>query len=159
MGSQPKNATVATRRANQEVLASLPFGDRRDFDEADRGFVAPLPGGGVIKADDGRVVWDLSRFAFITDGAPAPDTVNPSLWRQPQLVVRGGLYKVVARLYQVRSADLSNLTIIEGDTGIIVIDPLLCVETARASLELYFEHRPRKPVVAVVHSHSHIDHY
>ena len=74
-------------------------------------------------------------------------------------MVKGGLYKVVDRLYQVRTPDLSNLTIVEGDTGLIVFDPLISVETARAAMDLYFEHRPRKPVVAVVHSHSHVDHY
>jgi alkyl sulfatase BDS1-like metallo-beta-lactamase superfamily hydrolase len=158
-GTERKDATASTKVANDKLLQSLPFEDRRDFEEADRGFVAPLPDNGVIKADDGRVVWDLSRFAFITDDAPAPDTVNPSLWRQSQLVIRGGLYKVVDRLYQVRTADLSNLTIAEGDTGLVVFDPLISVETASAALELYYAHRPRKPVVAVVHSHSHVDHY
>jgi alkyl sulfatase BDS1-like metallo-beta-lactamase superfamily hydrolase len=159
MSKQPKEATAITRAANQKLLQTLPFSDRRDFEEAERGFVAPLPHGGVIKADDGRVVWDLTRFAFVTDDAPAPDTVNPSLWRQSQLVIKAGLYKVTDRLYQVRTADLSNLTIVEGDTGLIVFDPLISVETAEAALELYFAHRPRKPVVAVVHSHSHVDHY
>ena len=159
MGTEPKAATDATRTANAQLLESLPFSDRQDFEDADRGFIAPLPDGGVIKANDGRVVWDVSGFGFINDQAECPDTVNPSLWRQSQLVVRGGLYKVVDRLYQVRNADLSNLTIVEGDTGLIVFDPLISVETAQAALELYFEHRPRKPVMAVVHSHSHVDHY
>jgi alkyl sulfatase BDS1-like metallo-beta-lactamase superfamily hydrolase len=159
MGTEPKAATDATKAANHELLAALPFADRQDFEDADRGFIAPLPDAGVIKADDGQVVWDASRFGFITDDADAPETVNPSLWRQSQLVVRGGLYQVVDRLYQVRNADLSNLTIVEGDSGLIVFDPLISVETARASMELYFQHRPRKPVVAVVHSHSHVDHY
>lgn len=153
------DATAATVAFNRQVVEALPFADRRDFDDAAEGLVAPLPGGGVIEGDDGHVVWDLSRFAFLTGGGDAPDTVNPSLWRQSQLVVQGGLYKVVDRLYQVRSADLSNLTIVEGDTGLIVFDPLISVETAKAALELYFSHRPRKPVVAVVHSHSHVDHY
>jgi alkyl sulfatase BDS1-like metallo-beta-lactamase superfamily hydrolase len=104
-------------------------------------------------------VWDLSRFSFIEQGAACPETVNPSLWRQTQLVVQGGLYEVVPGLYQVRTADLSNVTVAEGDEGIVVFDPLISVETARAALELYYAHRPRKPVVAVVYSHSHIDHW
>ena len=89
-------------------------------------------------------MWDLSRF-FVPRGwtTDAPDTVNPSLWRQSQLVVQGGLYKVVDRLYQVRSADLSNLTIVEGDTGLIVFDPLISVETASVAMDLYFQH-PRE---------------
>ncbi|MBP1927735.1 alkyl sulfatase BDS1-like metallo-beta-lactamase superfamily hydrolase [Methanolinea mesophila] len=81
------------------------------------------------------------------------------MWRQSQLVVKAGLYKVVDRLYQVRTADLSNLTIVEGDTGLIIIDPLVSTETAGAALDLYYQHRPKKPVIAVVHSHSHVDHY
>ncbi|HWJ61478.1 MAG TPA: alkyl sulfatase dimerization domain-containing protein [Acidimicrobiales bacterium] len=159
MADARNEATEATKEANRRLLEELPFGDRQDFDDAAQGLVAPLPDGGVIHDDDGKVVWDLGQFAFIAEGGDAPDTVNPSLWRQAQLVVQGGLYKVVDRLYQVRSADLSNLTIAEGDTGLIVFDPLISVETAKAAMDLYFEHRPRKPVVAVVHSHSHIDHY
>jgi alkyl sulfatase BDS1-like metallo-beta-lactamase superfamily hydrolase len=159
MNTQPKDATAVTKAANAKLLKQLPFADRRDFEEADRGFIAGLPNDGVIKADDGRVVWDLTRFNFIKQGEPAPDTVNPSLWRQSQLVIKGGLYKVVDRLYQIRTADLSNLTIVEGNTGIIIFDPLISAETARGALDLYYEYRPNKPVVAVVHSHSHADHY
>ena len=107
----------------------------------------------------GRVLFDPAALDFVQEGSPAPDTVNPSLWRQGQLVRKGGLFKVVDRLYQVRNQDISNLTVIEGDTGLILMDPLISVETARAALELYFEHRPRKPVLAVLHSHSHVDHF
>jgi alkyl sulfatase BDS1-like metallo-beta-lactamase superfamily hydrolase len=159
MNTQPKDATAVTKAANAKLLQRLPFADRRDFEEANRGFIAPLPNDGVIKADDGHVVWDLSLFNFIKQDQPAPDSVNPSLWRQSQLVIKGGLYKVVDRMYQVRTADLSNITIVEGDTGLIIFDPLISVETARAALDLYYQHRPKKPVVAVVHSHSHVDHY
>lgn len=159
MSDPRKDATDATRAANHALLGSLPFDDTNDFDDAARGLIAQLPDEGVIKGDGGQVVWDLSRYGFLAEGGEAPATVNPSLWRQSQLVIQGGLYKVVDRLYQVRSADLSNLTIVEGDTGLIVFDPLISVETARAAMELYFAHRPRKPVVAVVHSHSHVDHY
>ncbi len=89
----------------------------------------------------------------------APATVNPSLWRLAQLNNEAGLFKVTDRLYQVRGADLSNMNIIEGDTGIIVMDPLIVAETAHAALELYYAHRPRKPVVAVIYTHSHVDHF
>ncbi len=153
------DATDATRAANAELAASLPLEDRRDFEEAARGLIAPLPSDGVIRAADGGPVWDLSRFSFIEQGAPAPDTVNPSLWRQSQLVVQGGLYEVVPGLYQVRTADVSNITFAEGDEGVVVFDPLMSEETAAAALELYYAHRPRRPIVAVVHSHSHVDHY
>jgi alkyl sulfatase BDS1-like metallo-beta-lactamase superfamily hydrolase len=154
-----RDATAATKAAQRQVLDSLPFEDTRDFDEAARGFVAPLPDDGVIRAEDGRAVWDLSRFAFVEQGSEAPETVNPSLWRQSQLVVQGGLYEVVPGLYQVRTADLSNITFAEGREGVIAFDPLISVETARAALELYYAHRPRKPLVAVVLSHSHVDHF
>jgi alkyl sulfatase BDS1-like metallo-beta-lactamase superfamily hydrolase len=157
--TQRKDATKATKDANDKLLEELPFEDRRDFEEAERGFIAPLPDGGVLGAEDGSDVWNTSKFSFIEEDSLAPDTVNPSLWRQSQLVLKGGLFKVTDRLYQVRNADLSNLTIVEGDTGLIVFDPLITTEAARWALELYFAHRPRRPVVAVVHSHSHVDHF
>jgi alkyl sulfatase BDS1-like metallo-beta-lactamase superfamily hydrolase len=153
------DATKATRVANEAMAAELDFSDRRDFEEAARGLIAPLPDGGKVTGGDGGPVWDLSRFAFVEADAEAPATVNPSLWRQMQLVVQGGLYEVVPGLYQVRTLDLSNITIAEGDDGIIVFDPLISTETARAALELYYAHRPRKPVVALVYSHSHVDHF
>lgn len=159
MTERSNEATKFTKASNSEFLSKLPFEDRRDFEDAARGFIAPLPDRGVIKDDKGRVVWDLTRYDFIKEDASSPDTVNPSLWRQSQLVLKGGLFKVVDRLYQIRSADLSNMTIVEGDTGLIIFDPLISTETAKAALELYYEHRPKKPVVAVVHSHSHADHY
>ena len=157
--TERKDATKATKDANDRLLEELPFEDRRDFEEAERGFIAPLPDGGVLGAEDGSDVWNTSKFSFIKEDSPAPATVNPSLWRLSQLVLKGGLFKVTDRLYQVRNADLSNLTIVEGDTGLIVFDPLITTEAARWALELYFAHRPRKPVVAVVHSHSHVDHF
>jgi alkyl sulfatase BDS1-like metallo-beta-lactamase superfamily hydrolase len=137
----------------------LPWSDTADFANAKRGLIARLPDNGVIKDKSGRVVWDLSRFTgFVKDGAAAPDTVNPSLWRMSQLLMDAGLYEVVPGVYQVRGADLSNLTIVEGEQGITVYDPLISAETARAALDLYYQNRPRKPVVAVIYSHSHIDH-
>jgi len=154
-----KQASPATVAANEKVKQQLDFADRRDFEEATRGLVAPLVDGGVIKDAQGRVVWDPTRFSFIDQERPCPDTVNPSLWRQCCLVMIGGLFQVTERLYQVRNADLSNMTIYEGDTGIIIADPLVSAETARAALELYYAHRPRRPVVAVIYSHSHVDHY
>jgi alkyl sulfatase BDS1-like metallo-beta-lactamase superfamily hydrolase len=158
LADKRKDATEFTKRANAEVLGQLPFDDRRDFEEATRGFIAPLSQP-TITSERGFPIWDSAKFDFIEEGADAPDTVSPSLWRQSQLCLKGGLFEVADRLYQVRNADISNLTIIEGDTGLILVDPLISVETARAALELYFEHRPRREVVAVVHSHSHVDHY
>jgi alkyl sulfatase BDS1-like metallo-beta-lactamase superfamily hydrolase len=159
MAHDPKEASVMTKDANAELLRTLPFADKQDFDDAKRGFIAPLPDGGVIKNTKGEPVWDLSKFSFIKEDVPAPDTVNPSLWRQSQLLLQAGLFKVVDGIYQVRSADLSNITFFEGKDGIIIADPLISAETAKAALELYYQHRPKKPVVAVIYSHSHVDHY
>jgi alkyl sulfatase BDS1-like metallo-beta-lactamase superfamily hydrolase len=136
---------------------SLPFHDTRDFDDADRGFVAAMSPC-VVKAADGRVVWDNDAYSFL-DG-PAPTSVHPSLWRQSTLTAKQGLYEVVPGIYQVRGLDLSNITFVEGDTGIIVIDPLVSTEVAAAALGLYREHRGGdRPVVAVIYTHSHVDHF
>lgn len=152
-------AAASTRKLNTGVLQQLPFGDKQDFEDARRGFIAPLPDGGVIRNKEGQPVWDLKGFSFIKPGVPAPDTVNPSLWRQSQLLIYAGLFQVTDRVYQVRGADASNITFIEGDTGIIVVDPLISVECARSALDLYNRHRPKKPVVAVIYTHSHVDHF
>jgi alkyl sulfatase BDS1-like metallo-beta-lactamase superfamily hydrolase len=158
-GQGRADASEATRAARRELLSRLPFEDTRDFEDADRGLVAPLPDGGRVLGEGGWQIWDLSRFDFLHEHDEAPETVNPSLWRQMKLTVRGGLYEVVPGLYQVRTLDLSNITFAEGDDGIVAFDPLISAETARAALELYYEHRPRKPVVAVIYSHSHVDHF
>ena len=158
-GSEPKPASQSTIEFNKTSTASFPWSDKLDFENAKRGLIARLPDNGVIKNKSGRVVWDLSTYtSFIKDTAAAPDTVNPSLWRISQLLMEAGLYEVVPGVYQVRGADLSNLTIVEGEKGITIYDPLISAETARFALDLYYQHRPRKPVVAVVYSHSHIDH-
>ncbi len=152
-------ATAATQKINAAVLQQLPFANQQDFEDARRGFIAPLPDNGVIRDQEGNPVWDMSGFSFIQEGAAAPETVNPSLWRQSQLLTYAGLFQVVDRVYQVRGADASNIEFIEGDTGIIVVDPLISMECARTALELYYQHRPKKPVVAVIYTHSHLDHY
>ncbi|MFC9560884.1 alkyl/aryl-sulfatase [Agromyces sp. NPDC056965] len=151
-----KPATDTIRAQQAAALAQLPFDDTRDFDDADRGFIAALEPG-VVRNDAGEVVWDNDSYAFLDGEAPA--TVHPSLWRQSQLVARQGLYEVVEGVYQVRGLDLSNMTIVEGDTGVIVIDPLISTETAAAALALYRAHRGDRTVVAVIHTHSHVDHF
>jgi len=156
--SEGKDASAFTKAVNDELLTLLPFEDRQDFEDAARGHVAEI-NGSVVRAPDGRVTWDPNKFAFVAEDKPCPPTVNPSLWRQSQLCAKGGLFKVVDRMYQVRNHDISNLTIVEGDTGLILFDPLISTECSKAALALYFEHRPRKPVLAVVYSHSHVDHY
>ncbi len=155
---QPKEASSFTKAANAEVYNTLPFSDTSDYDDVAHGFIAPLPTTPLTNAQGG-VIWDTTKYDFVMDGSVAPDSVNPSLWRQSQLVNAGGLYKVTDRIYQVRNYDLSNMTIIEGDTGVIVVDPLVSVETAAASLALYRANRPLQDVVAVIYTHSHVDHW
>ena len=157
--AQAKPATDATRSANAAVLRSLPFEDRGDFDDAQRGLVA-RPEKLTITDANGKVVWDLESYKqFISLDQPAPDTVNPSLWRNAQLNMQYGLFKVTDRIYQVRGYDISNITFVEGDSGWIVFDPLISMETAKAAYDLVSAHLGRKPVRAVVYSHSHVDHY
>ncbi|HEY2501319.1 MAG TPA: alkyl sulfatase dimerization domain-containing protein [Mycobacterium sp.] len=150
-----KPPTAVIESAHREH--ALPFHDTTDFHNADRGFIAALfPC--VVKAADGRVVWDNDAYSFL-DG-PAPATVHPSLWRQSSLAAKQGLYEVVAGIYQVRGLDISNVTFVEGDAGIIVIDPLVSTEVAAAALALYRTHRGGdRPVVAVIYTHSHVDHF
>jgi alkyl sulfatase BDS1-like metallo-beta-lactamase superfamily hydrolase len=155
----PKPATEHTKKANAAFAKTLPVADKRDFEFAKRGLIAELPDGGVVKNAKGVVVWDPRKYSFIKQGQEAPDTVNPSLWRQAQLLSLDGLFKVTDQIYQVRGYDLSNITFIEGKEGITVVDPLISEETARAALDLYYQHRPKRPVVAVIYTHSHADHF
>ncbi len=155
--SLPKDASAETKQLQEAVLKDLPFSNRDDFDLAKQGFIGTSPDL-TIKNADGHIVWSLNDYKFLSAVSSAM-TVNPSLWRQAQLNMNNGLYKVVDRVYQVRGYDLSNMDIIEGDTGLIIIDPLISKETAKAALELYFAHRPKKPVVAIIYTHSHVDHY
>jgi alkyl sulfatase BDS1-like metallo-beta-lactamase superfamily hydrolase len=151
-------ATEHTRRILEAARTALPFADRADFDDSERGLIAPLPEDGVIRNADGVAVWDVGPYQWVNQG-DCPDTVHPSLHRQTQLLTIGGLFEVCDRVYQVRGADLANMDVIEGDTGVILVDPLTSADTARAALELYFAHRGRRPVHAVIHTHSHVDHY
>jgi len=137
-------------------MTTYPFHDTTDFEDADRGLIGSLVPG-VVKADDGRVVWDNDAYAFLD--ADCPDTANPSLWRQSQLCAKQGLYQVTDGIYQVRGLDLSNMTLVESDNGVIVIDPLISKETAAAALALYREHRGDRQVMAVIYTHAHIDHF
>ena len=154
--SGPKDAEPATRAVHALIARTLPLADQGDFEDAAFGFVATLPDA-HIAGDGPRPVWSMKPYAFITGEAPA--TVNPSLWRQAKLNGIHGLFKVTDRLYQVRGFDISNMTIVEGDQTLIVIDPLLAAETARAAIDLYYQHRPRKPVGTVIYSHGHADHF
>ena len=154
-----KQATPATQAANQKVQDSLPFSDRSDFENAQRGFIA-TPETLTIRDAKGNVVWDLEAYkAFIGLDKPAPDTVNPSLWRNAQLGMLNGLFKVTDGIYQVRGYDLSNITFVKTKSGWIVFDPLISPETAKAAYDLVSEQLGKRPIHAVVYSHSHVDHY
>ncbi|KQP69086.1 alkyl sulfatase [Microbacterium sp. Leaf288] len=153
---EQREPEASIRQAHAAALAALPFDDVDDFVAADRGYIGTLDDP-KIRNDKGDVVWDASSYDFVQGDAPA--SVHPSLWRQSQLVAKHGLYEVVPGLYQVRGLDLSVMSIIEGDTGVIVVDPLISVETAAAAMALYRAHRGERPIHAVIHSHSHIDHF
>ena len=150
-------AAPSVRAANEALLATLPFDDDQDVEDARRGYVGRLDPC-VIRAADGRVVWDNESYRAFLYG-PAPATVNPSLWRQSMLNAIDGLFEVVPGIYQVRGFDLSNVTFVEGEAGVLVIDPLISTETAAAALALYREHRGDRPVVGVIYTHSHADHF
>jgi len=153
-----KDPTDATRAANAKLLEQLPFSDTSDFESAKKGLIAPLPSE-MIKGQSGNLIWDPTKYGFIKEGEKAPDSVNPSLWRQSQLINISGLFQVADGIYQIRNLDLSNMTIIEGAEGLVIVDPLVSEETSRVGLELYLKHRPKKPVKGVIYTHSHVDHY
>ena len=157
MPNAPKPATAATAAVNQEAVARYDMDDRQDFADAERGFIAALPG--KVVGADGHVIFDPSEFDYIADDKPAPDSVNPSLWRQSQVMRRSGLFKVVDGLYQVRNNDIGDLTIVEGDDGLVIIDCTSSVESAQQGMDLIREHVSDKPVAAVIYTHTHIDHY
>ncbi|MEV6337982.1 alkyl sulfatase dimerization domain-containing protein [Nocardia vinacea] len=150
--TEPSEFIVAEQ---QRAAAALPT-DTADLADADRGFIAALEPG-EVRTPDGKVVWDNDSYAFLQGTCPA--SVNPSLWRQSGLVVKQGLYEVAAGIYQIRGLDLSNMTLIEGTTGVLVIDPLISAETAAAGLALYRAHRGDRPVTGLIYTHSHADHF
>jgi alkyl sulfatase BDS1-like metallo-beta-lactamase superfamily hydrolase len=155
IGAAQSPPTTATRDANKRVMATLPL-DAEDEDFARRGFlgtrVDPL-----IRTANGTVSWNLNAYGWLKGAAPA--SVNPGLWRHAKLLALNGLFKVADRIYQVRSFDGANMTVVVGATGFVILDTLTTAETARAALELVRQHLGDKPVVAVVYSHSHVDHF
>jgi alkyl sulfatase BDS1-like metallo-beta-lactamase superfamily hydrolase len=181
----PKPPSIHTIEANKKVAQEMDWKKEQDYVDAHRGFIATLTANGTLTNQEAYEViirnnnpptppipiWNLEEYQFLMETVPeqAPYSVNPSLWRQAQLNMRNGLFKVTTRpdkpksIYQVRAFDLSNMTIVESDTGIIVIDPLISTETAAAALDLYYNalqiDRTKSPVKAVIYTHSHIDHY
>ncbi|MEB3279753.1 MAG: alkyl sulfatase dimerization domain-containing protein [Lyngbya sp.] len=179
-------AEPTTVEANAQVLNDLPFENTEDFSLATKGFIGKLNDPVLIPEESGSI-WNLDQYKFLlgTESVPstpenlpeAPDTVNPSLWRVSQINMQHGLYEVVPGIYQLRGYDLAVMTLVEGDTGWIVIDPLTSNETAKAALDLananinnpqgtmdlpkHPRRRPGKalPVSAVIYTHSHVDHF
>jgi len=155
---QAKPASNTTIRANQAVYTQLDFTDQQSFADASRGFIATLSPMTIPHDRLKRPAYDLEACSFLKDDAP--DTVNPSLWRQAQLNAQHhGLFEVVEGIYQIRSFDIANMTLIKGNTGWIIIDPLTSSETSRAGLALANQQLGERPVVAVIHTHSHADHF
>jgi alkyl sulfatase BDS1-like metallo-beta-lactamase superfamily hydrolase len=152
-----KAATATTERVNEAARKAMAMNDKQDREDAMRGKLAELKDP-LVKAADGRVVWDTQRYSFIKGDAPA--TVNPSLWRQQMLNTAAGFFKVADGIYQIRGYDIANMTLVEGASGWIVIDTLLTEDMARAGLKLAMETlKSTKPVVAVIYTHSHADHF
>ncbi len=149
-------ATETTRAHNAAVAERLPLGNTADFEDAARGLLAQIEADAILD-DDGNIVWPIKAYDAITGDSPA--TVNPSLWRQAQLVSKHGLYEVVDGLYQVRGYDISVMSVIRGQTGWIIVDPLLSRETAAASLALVKQTLGERPVTGIIYTHSHGDHF
>lgn len=155
----PKPATAQTEAHNKGMLSKLPFEDRTSFDLAERGFIASINPMTITRESDGKAVFDLEGVnSFLREEAPA--TANPSQWRQAQLnALNHGLFEVVDGIYQVRSFDAANMTLIRGEKGWVLIDPLTCAETAKAALALANKHLGERPVTAIIITHSHGDHF
>ncbi|MFF3312760.1 alkyl/aryl-sulfatase [Streptomyces sp. NPDC002952] len=154
--TEAKPAEPGIVQANRAVRHRFPFDDDQDFEDARRGFMGTAQES-VVGDAQGRMVWDLDAYGFLAQDCP--DTANPSLWRQSRLCSDHGLFEVTEGIYQVRGFDLSNMTLVEGEHGVFVIDPLLCAETAAAGLALYRAHRGDRPVTGVLYTHSHADHF
>jgi linear primary-alkylsulfatase len=153
--------TMATIKTNQQVTETLPFENQQDFIDAKRGLIASLDSL-VTQNEAGENVWDMDDYKFIEyngiDGE-APSSVNPSLWRQASLNNIHGLFKVKEGIYQLRGFDLANMTLIEGNKGWIVVDPLTAKETAKMAFDFAQKHLGQKPISAILFTHSHIDHF
>lgn len=152
----PGTATAFTKQANADLAARLDLAHGSDGEDARRDRLAFIEDEAILNAD-GDIVWAIPQFDFLD--ADAPDTVNPSLWRQSQLAAHHGLFKVTDGIYQVRGYDLSVMSVIEGETGWILVDPLTATETAAAALKLVNETLGERPVTGVLYTHSHADHF
>ena len=156
LNNQPKPATDFTAKINKTVYKQLDFADSTDFVEARRGFIATLDSG-IIRNETGKIVVNTHDYDFLT--GKSPESVNPALWRQSKLNLTNGLFKVVDGIYQIRSFDIATMSFIETKTGYIVVDPLTNADAARAGLNLVRKFVGDKPVLAVITTHSHSDHF
>jgi alkyl sulfatase BDS1-like metallo-beta-lactamase superfamily hydrolase len=152
----PGTATAATKQANAALAERLDLSPGSDGEDARRDRLAFIEDEAILNAN-GDVVWSIPQFAFLD--SDAPETVNPSLWRQSQLAAHHGLFKVMDGIYQVRGYDLSVMSVIEGETGWIIVDPLTATETAAAALKLVNDTLGERPVTGVLYTHSHADHF
>ncbi|MEM6310456.1 MAG: alkyl sulfatase dimerization domain-containing protein [Pseudomonadota bacterium] len=147
---------AATEATNGSVAKRLPLRDPSDFEAAQKGRIADLPPGGVMNAH-GRKAWDMAQYNFLKEDCPA--TVNPSLWRMAQLNAIGGLFEVASGVWQARGFDYANMTIIQGDTGWILVDPLMTAETSASALQVVNDTLGARDVSAVIITHTHPDHF
>lgn len=154
-GKLPSKHTLAVR---EQQLKILPFNDKRDLEEAKKGFIAE-PDYRQIQAEAGHVAWDIGSYDWLLEEGKEFDSIHPSLQRQAILNMNYGLFEVIPGIYQIRGYDLANITFIKSKTGWIVFDPLTAKETAAAALKFINEKLGERPVVAVVYSHSHADHF
>ena len=150
-------AEPATLAANAETLKNMPATDPAVDADISHGFIGSIPNAETVSAD-GTVNYTQKGYEF-EEATDAPPTVNPDLWRQARRAMKHGLFKIADGFYQVRGMDLTNMDIIEGNTGLIIIDPNLVAEVSRSALDLYYRYRPKKPIVAVIYNHSHVDHF
>ena len=156
LNNLPKSATEFTAKMNKAVYNQLDFADSTDFIEARRGFIATLDSG-IIRNEAGVSIVNTHDYDFLT--GKSPESVNPALWRQAKLNITNGLFKVVDGIYQIRSFDVATMSIIETNTGYIVVDPLTNADASRAGLSLVKKYVGDKPVIAVISTHSHSDHF
>ena len=158
LNADTKPATEFTAGINSAVYDLLDFSDTSEYDNATRNLI-DAPEVLELKDGEGNVIWSQAAYSFLDDYENAPDTVNPSLWENTKNNHAYGLFEVCEGIYQVRGYDMANLTVVEGDTGWIVFDPLMSVECTKAAMELIEKNLGQRPVKAVIISHSHVDHF
>ncbi len=158
LNAEVKEATDKTAQINSAVYSMLDFSDTSEYENATKGLI-DAPDSLHIENEDGRIVWSQDAYSFIDENEKAPATSNPSLWENTKNNHAYGLFKVVDGIYQVRGYDITNLTVVEGDTGYIIFDPMMSFECAQAAKELVFKNLGEKPIKAIVISHSHADHF